>query len=217
MSLFALFLTSWIVGFSGAASPGPVSTFCLTEGARRGFWAGPRITLGHAIVESIMVALLALGLGPILSQNAVAATIAIFGGAFLLWMGWGLASGAWTGKLSLDLAARSAPTGITRLGSVPAGALISLGNPYWFLWWATVGASYTLVALRFGLIGLVCFYVGHILADLTWNTLLTFLASGGRRFLPVDLYKWLLFVFGLFLILFSAYFLWTGLNLLRAL
>jgi threonine/homoserine/homoserine lactone efflux protein len=205
-----LFFTSWLVGFSGAASPGPVSTFCLTEGERRGFWAGPRITLGHAVIEFVMVVLLAFGLGPILSHPTVAAAIALFGGAFLLWMGWDLARGAWTGKLTLDLDARSEATGIARLGSVPGGALISLSNPYWFLWWATIGAGYIVVALKFGVIGLLAFYVGHILADLTWNSLLTFIASTGRKVLPPVFYKWLLIVFGIFLIGFSVYFLLTG-------
>lgn len=212
MNPIALFFTSWIVGFSGAASPGPVSTFCLTEGSRRGFWAGPRITLGHAVVEFTMVILLAFGLGPILSRPVVAATIALFGGLFLLWMGWDLIRGAWTGKLTLNLNARSEATGLARLGSVPAGALISLSNPYWFLWWATIGAGYVVIALGFGVAGLLAFYCGHILADLTWNSLLTLIASGGRRFLPANFYKWLLIVFGVFLIAFSGYFLWTGLT-----
>ncbi len=79
------FFTSWLVGFSGAASPGPVSTSCLSEGARRGFWAGPRITVGHSLTELVMVILLAFGLGPFLSQPRVAAIIALLGGAILLW------------------------------------------------------------------------------------------------------------------------------------
>lgn len=212
MNPIALFFTSWLVGFSGAASPGPVSTLCLTEGTRRGFWAGPRITIGHAVVEFAMVILLALGLGPLLSQKGVAAAVALFGGAFLLWMGWDLTRGAWTGKLTLNLEARTEATGIASLGSVPAGALISLSNPYWFLWWATIGASYVVLALSFGVVGLLAFYVGHILADLTWNSVLTFIASSGRRVLPVAFYRWLLIAFGVFLIAFSLYFIWTGIK-----
>ncbi len=212
MTPLALFFTSWLVGFSGAASPGPVSTFCLTEGARRGFWAGARITLGHALVEFALVVLLAFGLGPFLQNPTVTAAIALFGGAFLLWMGIDLTRGAWTGKLALDLDARAEPTGITRLGSVPAGALISLGNPYWFLWWATVGAGFVASALLFGPVGLFAFYFGHILADLTWNSLLTFIASSGRKILPASFYRWLLVVFGVFLVGFSAYFLWEGIK-----
>ncbi|MGE5138831.1 MAG: LysE family transporter [Rudaea sp.] len=215
MSLFAIFFSSWIIGFSGAASPGPVSTFCLTEGARRGFWAGPRITLGHALIELIMVALLAVGLAPILQLPAVIGLIALIGGVFLLWMGWGLLRGAWTGRIVLDLDARAQPSGILRLGSVPAGAVISLSNPYWFFWWATIGVNYVLAAIAFGLFGLVAFYLGHILADLTWNSLMTFIASSGRRVLSPAFYRWLLILFGLFLLIFGAGFVVKGLGDLR--
>ncbi len=212
MTPLALFFVSWLAGFSGAATPGPVSTFCLTEGARRGVWAGARITLGHAIVEFALVILLAFGLGPFLQNHTVTAAIALFGGAFLLWMGIDLTRGAWSGKLTLDLDARAEPTGITRLGPVPAGALISLGNPYWFLWWATFGAASIASALLLGLVGLLAFYFGHILADLTWNSLLTFIASSGRKMLPAAFYRWMLIVFGVFLVGFSGYFLWTGIR-----
>ncbi len=215
MNLLALFLTSWLVGFTGAATPGPVSTLCLTEGARRGFWAGPRITLGHALIELAMVALLAVGLGPFLSQHSIAAAIALFGGVFLLWMGWDLTRGAWSGRLMLDLDARAEPTGMMRLGTVPAGALISLGNPYWFVWWATTGAAYIVIALNFGIVGLAAFYVGHILADLSWNSLLTLISSSGRKILPPSFYKWLLFSFGLFLIGFSIYLFWTAAHFIQ--
>jgi threonine/homoserine/homoserine lactone efflux protein len=131
-------------------------------------------------------------------------------------MGWELAHGAWSGKLALDFEARGEPTRLARLGSVPAGALISLSNPYWFLWWATIGAGYVVVALEFGIVGLAAFYVGHILADLTWNSLLTFVASSGRKILPAAFYKWLLITFGIFLIGFSIYFLLTGIAFLQS-
>lgn len=214
MTPWALFFTSLLVGFSGAASPGPVSTFCLSEGARRGFWAGPRITLGHAIIEFAIVVLLAFGLGPVLSQPALTAAIALVGGAFLFWMGVDLTRGALSGKATLSLDPAAEPTGIARMPSVPAGALMSISNPYWFLWWASVGATYVGIALGFGVLGLVAFYAGHILADLSWNSLLTFLASSGRRVLPAAFYRWLLIVFGIFLVAFSVYFFWTGIKAL---
>ncbi len=190
--------------------PGPVSTFCLSEGARRGFIAGPRITLGHAVVEFVMVMLLAFGLGPFLSQPLVTGPIALLGGVFLLWMGWGLAWGAWSGGVALDLDARVDTRGLARFGLERSGAIISLSNPYWFIWWLTYGASYVLMGLSFGIVGVFAFYFGHILADLTWNSLLSFIASSGRRVLTPGFYRWLLIAFGLFLIAFSLVFILSG-------
>ena len=46
------------------------------------------------------------------------------------------------------------------------GALMSVANPYWTIWWATIGLGYILHCMRFGAWGIFFFFVGHILADL---------------------------------------------------
>jgi len=49
--LFPIFATSWIVGLSGAVSPGPLLAYDIKETLRIGPWAGPAISLGHSILE----------------------------------------------------------------------------------------------------------------------------------------------------------------------
>ena len=70
-----------------------------------------------------------------------------------------------------------------RAGPVAAGFLISLSNPYWILWWATVGITYLNLSLRFGAMGLAAFFGGHLLADLSWYSLVALGVARGRRFL----------------------------------
>jgi len=208
-AVLALFTTSFVVGFSGALMPGPVATVTIAESARQGFRVGPLITLGHALTEVVMVAALALGLSVVLQQPLIAGVIGLGGGLVLLWMGWGLVSSAWRGAISLRLAASgSGPVG--RLGLVPAGIVTSLVNPYWFLWWATVGASYVVFGLQFGWLGVAAVFVGHILADFSWNCLLSLAVASGRRFLSDRLYRGLLAVCGLFLIVLSVAFVIYG-------
>jgi threonine/homoserine/homoserine lactone efflux protein len=204
-AVVALFTTSFVVGLSGALMPGPVTTVTIAESARQGFRVGPLITLGHALTEVAMVVALVLGLSVVLRQPVIAAVIGVGGGLVLLWMGWGLVSSAWRGTISLRLTANNGgPVG--RLGLVPAGIVASLVNPYWFLWWATVGASYVVFGLQFGWLGVVAVFVGHILSDLSWNCLLSLAVASGRRFLSDRLYRGLLAVCGLFLIGLSVYF-----------
>ena len=47
-------LTSFIVALSGALMPGPLLTVTVGEAARRGFWAGPLIIVGHALLENFI-------------------------------------------------------------------------------------------------------------------------------------------------------------------
>jgi threonine/homoserine/homoserine lactone efflux protein len=52
--LFALTIPGALISLSGVMSPGPISTLAVSEGARRGYGAGPLITMGHAATELVM-------------------------------------------------------------------------------------------------------------------------------------------------------------------
>lgn len=171
------------------------------------------ITVGHAVAEVAIVAALAVGLSELLQQEFVVAIIGLLGGIFLLWMGYDSVTSAWRGSISLN-SVNGRAQGITGLGSIPAGILTSIANPYWFLWWATVGASYVLLSLEHGSAGLVAFYSGHILSDLSWNSLLALVVASGRRVMRDRAYRTMIFVCGLFLLGLSIYFLITGIRLL---
>jgi threonine/homoserine/homoserine lactone efflux protein len=215
MGLLPLFLTAYLVGFSGAMMPGPVSAVTLAQSTRRGFWAGPLVTAGHAVMEGLLVLALALGLGGLLSRPGIVAAIGSVGGLMLLWTGYSLIVHAWrnTGRGSHTKPGRT-PTEATvpaplagQLAPVPAGMVTSIANPYWFLWWATVGASYVFLGLEQGVLGLAAFYSGHILSDLSWNSLLALVGTALSR---GRLYTLLFLLCGLFLWGLGGYFLWMG-------
>jgi threonine/homoserine/homoserine lactone efflux protein len=203
--LIAIFVTSFAVGFSGAMMPGPVSAATVSESARRGFRAGPLITAGHAIAEVAIVVALVSGASELLRQRLIASIIGICGGAFLFWMGYEMVISAWRGEISLSPKGER-PKGMARFGLIPAGVLTSLANPYWFIWWATIGASYILFSLDYGAAGPMAFYCGHILSDLSWNSLLAFAISFKRKVMSDRFYRGVIFVCGLFLIAMSVLF-----------
>ncbi len=209
MELLLLAGSWWIVGFSGAMMPGPVTTLIVTETARRGWIAGPLITVGHVLLELAMVIALVFGLGDVLKQNAVAGIIGLLGGAFLLWMGAGIVRDAWRGRVSFNLS-RSAAAGGPTGNPILAGILTSVANPYWLLWWATVGAASLITFRAFGVAGIIAFYIGHTLADWVWNNLVAFVVASGRRVLNDRIYRGILIFCGAFLIALSLYFLRSG-------
>jgi threonine/homoserine/homoserine lactone efflux protein len=213
MNLAAIFATSLMVCLPGALMPGPLLTVTISQSAQRGFWQGPLLILGHAIAELALVLALTTGLSRLLRQKAVTGLIGLLGGAFLLWMGLDIARSAWWGTASLSLA--SAERSGTQMGPVVAGVLISISNPYWVLWWVTVGMSYVALALRQGPLGLGSFYVGHIMADFSWYSLVAFVITAGRSLLSQPIYRGILFVCGFFLIALSLYFIYSGINFLR--
>lgn len=204
-ALIGLFVTAFVVGLSGAMAPGPLLAFTLSESSRRGPCTGPLTILGHALLEATLVVGVTFGLAGFLQREAVAVTVSVVGGAFMVWMGLDMARAA--PRLALDPAAPSPPS---RLHPVAAGALVSLANPYWTLWWATIGLSYVLAGLAFGAFGVCVFFAGHILSDLAWYSAVSFAAWKGVRILSPRVYRRLIALCGLAMAAFGAAFVGSG-------
>lgn len=213
MDFGPLFSTAFVVGLSGAMMPGPMLTVTISEVSKRGFWAGPRIVFGHAVTEAVLVVSLVMGLSRFIQQPAVTGTIGLLGGVMLAWMGWGICRDA----LRLQVHFRpdeGAAAGQGRFGPELAGIITSVSNPFWSLWWATVGAGYVMIAMVKGLVGVAVFFAGHILADLAWFSLVSFGIYRGRSMISNSVYQTILVVCGIFLIGLGGYFLHDGFNLL---
>jgi threonine/homoserine/homoserine lactone efflux protein len=215
-------MTSFLVGLSGAMMPGPVLTVTIGETAvrlraqgaaperariLRGALAGPLVVLGHGILEIALVAAVVMGLGAVLVRPSVLGTIGLLGGAVLTWMGAGMLRGV--PSLSLRAAAEGAPPG---RHPVVAGILTSLANPYWTIWWATIGLGYIAMSLRLGPLGLGAFYVGHVLSDLAWYSGVSLSLALGHRLLSDGLYRGLVAACACFLFGFGLYFGYVGLS-----
>ncbi len=201
--LWGLFATSLLVGLSGAVAPGPLLTAVIGDVARTGFWTAPLLVLGHALLELVTVLALARGLARAIRNPTVLRTIAALGGITLLVLGGDLARSAWIGAVHLDEAHTASAAALPLL----TGVVVSVSNPYWVLWWATVGAGYTALALRHGAAGLGAFYVGHITADFGWYVPLALLLSAGQQLFDAEVYRFIIGVAGAFLMAMGLFFL----------
>jgi threonine/homoserine/homoserine lactone efflux protein len=197
-------VTSFIVALSGALMPGPLLTITVGEAARRGFWAGPLIILGHGLLELALVLLLLAGLGTILNTPVILGTVGLVGGGVLAWMGLGLLRASRTSRLQFEAGNASL------VHPVWSGIFMSLANPYWLIWWLTIGLGYVIFAAKYGFLGVFLFFAGHILADLVWYTLISAAVAYGRNFFTDGLYRGFLAACGCFLFLFSGYFGFQG-------
>lgn len=156
---------------------------------------------GHALLEAALVAAIVLGIKPLLTEPLFIRVVGVTGGLFLLFMGLSMIRSAYTG-----VEVQSTRRSDSGLSGVLAGALFSLSNPYWLIWWISIGAAYLVLALKFGLLGVVCFFFGHILADLLWYSLISFSVSYGRDWLEGMPYRLLMGSCGTFLSLLAATF-----------
>ena len=200
--LWGLFATSLLVGLSGAVAPGPLLTAVIGDVARTGFWTAPMLVLGHALLELVTVLALARGLARAIRNPAVLRTIAALGGITLFVLGGDLARSAWVGAVHLDEVQTASAAALPIL----TGVVVSVSNPYWVLWWVTVGAGYTALALRHGTAGLGAFYVGHIMADFGWYVPIALLLSAGQQLFDAEVYRVIIGLAGAFLIAMGLFF-----------
>jgi threonine/homoserine/homoserine lactone efflux protein len=155
--------------------------------------------IGHSLVEFFIIGMLVLGLGQFLSQPAVFSFIGILGGGLLLWMAFGLL------RTARSPLAMSAAESLSNRGLVFTGAMASISNPYFLMWWGTVGIAALALSQRSGVIGLISFFTGHISADFIWYTAITAGVSLGRRSLGERLHRSLLYCCGMFLVVLAVY------------
>jgi threonine/homoserine/homoserine lactone efflux protein len=211
-SLQAVFLFSFLAAIGAVVSPGPVSAAIVSQAPRRGWLAGPLVATGHSILELVIVLLIAFGLSAGLANPAIQVWIALLGGLLLVWMGGKMAWDAWKGYLRLP-----GPEGErVRLSTrqlVGLGMVATISNPFWYAWWVTVAAGYLSQARALGMAAVLAFYIGHISADYAWDTVLSTVVGGGRRWLNDRLYRGLILVCGGFLVYLGLVFLWRGITL----
>ncbi len=202
MSVSMLFVSSFLVGLSGAMMPGPLLTYAINASLKRGYLAGPLLIAGHALLELLLVITLLRGLNTVFKTPLFTAVIGLIGGVVLLWMGIGMLKGALRREVFLKKDGRK---NIKTFGLIMPGVIISLSNPYWSLWWATVGTTYLLNASKING-GTIVFYLGHITSDLVWYSIVSVLTVMGGKIINDRLYQILVGIFGFILIYFAFVF-----------
>ncbi len=186
--------------------PGPLLTVTVSESSRRGMSTGPLMILGHGILELLLVVALLSGLAPFLLREDVFIGISLIGGMVLLWMA--LSMIRELPNLHLDIETE----GEKNRSLIAAGIVLSAVNPYWLIWWASIGLGYIVYSAKFGIMGVAAFFLGHILADLSWYAGISYGVVKGRHLFTDRSYRRLIGGCAVFLILFSGYFLYSGID-----
>ena len=65
-------------------------------------------------------------------------------------------------------------------------------------------------SMDLGLLGIGAFYLGHILSDVSWYSLVSFAIASGRKLITDRVYRWIMLGCGAFLVAMGVYFIVTG-------
>jgi threonine/homoserine/homoserine lactone efflux protein len=166
------------------------------ESSRRGSLVGAWVILGHAALEAGLIVVLMLGLARLLRSVAAVRVIGVTGGLFLAYMGVSLLLRLLRGSSEGAPGPVDGPAKgqIKPRNPVLGGVLVSMSNPYWWIWWATIGFAFMIryEASLENWPALVAFFLGHEAGDLAWYLTVSVLVSLGRRKITGRVYRFVL-------------------------
>lgn len=207
MELLEFIATVVLVTASGALAPGPLFFATVSHGTKSGARGGLAFSIGHTLVEFPLVLLLALVFGEvageIAGEPAVRVSTGVVGGLFLIVFG--------AVQIRRFLASK---TDSSDYGGIPSRNPLLLGlvltglNPYFIVWWLTVGSKLVVDALAFAsLLGVILMYVSHVWMDYAWLTIVAHFANVGTKIVGARWYRVAMIVFGVVLVYFGLTFL----------
>ncbi|MCX5997471.1 MAG: LysE family transporter [Chloroflexi bacterium] len=158
-NLWLFLLSAAGISLSGVMLPGPLTAATIAKGYNDRN-AGAIIGIGHGIVEIPIIALIYFGFAAYLADPVVKMVTGLAGGLMLVVMG-----------LLIFFTFRKPVEGASVMPYSPlvTGMVMTGGNPYIFLWWATIGVALISGAVTFGIYGLVLFTIVHLACDIAWD------------------------------------------------
>ncbi len=189
-----------IISASGVMSPGPLFAANVMYGLREGKISGLKMAVGHTIVEFPLIFFLGIGIFSIESAPEIRTIITILGAAGLF----GFAA------LQIRSVTRKGFNVETKSSSGPfvAGILLSALNPFFIIWWLTIGLVLISESIQiFGIVGIGILFVFHIWMDYVWLFTIAAFSSRAKNYLSKKNFKIIIIGLSVILIYFGIDFL----------
>lgn len=193
-----------LISLSGVLLPGPMTAATIVR-SYSDKWAGLKVSVGHALVEFPLFAIIALGSATFFQQNeGVVLAIGLIGGVYLLYFGAIL----WMKKESFDEEEnRSKITG----NAIVLGVTTTLFNPAFILWWVTLGALVVTEALKFGVVLLIAIWFIHWSTDIGWGIAISFGIQKAKKYYASQVKKMIRYGCATLILVFGVYFIVSAL------
>lgn len=201
--MLPVLLSVVVISFSGVMLPGPFFAVLLAK-SYRSSWAGTQMSLGHAVIEIPIILVIYFGFAQIFQNALVQLVLSVLGGGMIVWMGVNMFRvRAEIGQQGKDLPYNSYVAGIVMTGF----------NPFFLLWWATIGSLLIVKFLDFSagsVTGLALFIVVHWVCDVIWTTFVSNVVHRTHRLWAPRAHEWLFIACSLLLVGFGMWFVVSG-------
>jgi threonine/homoserine/homoserine lactone efflux protein len=192
-----------VTSLSGVMAPGPMFTMTLAKSLKSP-WAGVQVSLGHAVIEVPLIILINFSVGHFFQNLIVQLLLSVLGGGMIIWMG----SGLFRSRRELAREGKD-----TSYNAFVAGILMSGLNPFFLVWWVTVG-SLLLDSFKqaTGAWGLPIFIAVHWMCDLIWLSVVSFTIYKTHSFWGARVQEWVFILLSMALLFFGGQFIIKGID-----
>ena len=201
--MLPILLSVIVISFSGVMMPGPMFAVTVAKSYRSPL-TGAQVSLGHAVIEVPLILLIYFGFAQFFESSMVQLVLSILGGAMIIWLGIAM----FRARAEVVRGGKDLP-----YNALIAGILTSGFNPFFLLWWATIGSMLIMRFLDFGIIGLIVFIIVHWLCDLVWLSLVSIMVYKTHSLWGRKLQEGIFITCGLLLVGFGLWFLISGIQL----
>jgi threonine/homoserine/homoserine lactone efflux protein len=207
-----------LISTSGVLSPGPLFFINLLYGSRYGSFVGLKIASGHAITEFPLIIGLSYSLYTFSSvgvSDAIFKVIGMIGGIFILIFS----------ILQINTILRDKKSSTTNKSKgitdtkfdirnpILAGFIYTILNPFFLVWWFTIGSKMISDSLvNFGIIeGISLVFFSHIWMDYFWLWFTSFMINKGKSVIKEKVYRIFVLALSIILGIYGFYLLFTSL------
>jgi len=189
-----------VISASGVMAPGPLFAANIAHGLRDGAKSGIKMAVGHTIVELPLVILLGIGVFSLELFPEFRTVISILGAITLFVFA--------IIQINIIFRNKKQTTSNLKQGPLVSGILLSALNPFFIIWWLTIGFKLISDAmLIWAFSGILVMFVLHIWMDFAWLGTISYLAAKSKKILTNKNYKIIMTGLSIMLIYFGITFL----------
>ena len=203
--MFPVLLSVVVISLSGVMMPGPMFAMAVAKSFRSP-WTGPQIALGHAVIEVPLILVIYFGFARFFENSIVQLVLSVVGGGMIIWLGISM----FRARAEVVRGGKDLPYNAFTAGIITSGL-----NPFFLLWWATIGSMLLMRFIEFSTAGLMLtlFIVVHWLCDLVWLSFLSVVIYRTRSLWGRKFHEGLFIGCSLLLVGFGGWFIVSGVQL----
>ncbi|MDP8218731.1 MAG: LysE family transporter [Candidatus Theseobacter exili] len=194
-----------VLGLSGGLTPGPLLALVISETLQHGIKSGLKVAVVPIITDLPIIILALLVFARLSDFNNVLGLISIFGGFFVLFLGFNCLR---TRGVELNLK-KKIPKSLTK------GILVNVLSPHPYLFWLSIGAPITNKALNQSIFAALAFVGSFYFMLVGSKIFLAVLVNRFKHFMSGSVYIYTMRLLGLILCVLAIVLLHDGFKLLQ--